>query len=80
MAVVHNLLPRITKSGLGVLGPAVGLAALAATLRKAASVALGPLPAQVLPAESSCSLLCCMLTHGPSMHPNDVSAAVSAPT
>ena len=32
MAVVHNLLPRIVKSGLGVLPPAAGVAALAAVL------------------------------------------------
>lgn len=33
MAVVHNLLPRIVRSGLGVLDPITGTAALAATLR-----------------------------------------------
>lgn len=37
MAVVHNLLPRIIKSGLGVLPPAAGVAALAAVLRQSAA-------------------------------------------
>lgn len=37
MAVAHNLLPRIIKSGLGVLPPAAGLAALAAVLRARAA-------------------------------------------
>ncbi len=43
MAVVHNLLPRIIKSGLGVLPPADGVAALAAVLRQSAAP-----PAQVV--------------------------------
>ena len=37
MAVAHNLLPRIIKSGLGVLAPAAGLSALASMLRLATS-------------------------------------------
>jgi hypothetical protein len=37
MAVAHNLLPRIVKSGLGVLQPAVGVAALASVLAAACS-------------------------------------------
>ena len=36
MAVAHNLLPRIIKSGLGVLAPAAGVAALASVLARAA--------------------------------------------
>ena len=43
MAVAHNLLPRIIKSGLGVLPPAAGVAALAAVLRARAAP-----PAQVV--------------------------------
>ncbi len=43
MAVAHNLLPRIIKSGLGVLPPADGVAALAAALRHSAAP-----PAQVV--------------------------------
>lgn len=43
MAVAHNLLPRIIKSGLGVLPPADGVAALAAVLRQSAAP-----PAQVV--------------------------------
>ena len=37
MAVTHNLLPRIMKSGLGVLPPARGVAALASVLARACS-------------------------------------------
>lgn len=37
MAVVHRLLPRIIKSGLGVLAPAQGVAALAGVLRAASA-------------------------------------------
>ena len=39
MAVVHNLLPRIIKSGLGVLDPVAGMSAL---LRVVKSAAFGP--------------------------------------
>ena len=39
MAVVHNLLPRIIKSGLGVLDPVAGMSAL---LRVMGSIAFGP--------------------------------------
>ena len=42
MAVVHNLLPRVVKSGLGVLAPARGVAALASVL------ALSAPPAQLV--------------------------------
>ena len=35
MAVVHNLLPRIRQSGLGVLSPTAGIAALATVLKRA---------------------------------------------
>ena len=45
MAVAHNLLPRIVKSGLGVLAPAVGIAALAGAL---AATAAGPQPQLVV--------------------------------
>ena len=45
MAVDHNLLPRIVKSGLGVLPPAVGIAALAGAL---AATAAGPQPQLVV--------------------------------
>lgn len=51
MAVAHNLLPRIIKSGLGVLSPTAGLSALAGVLRQAAScshASLGPPPAQLV--------------------------------
>ena len=37
MAVVHNLLPRIIKSGLGVLPPTRGVAALELMLRRQAA-------------------------------------------
>lgn len=37
MAVVHNLLPRIVQSGLGVLDPVVGVSALASVLRTTAA-------------------------------------------
>ena len=46
MAVAHNLLPRIIKSGLGVLVPTAGLAALALTVQQASGLHAGPLPAQ----------------------------------
>ena len=39
MAVVHNLLPRIIKSGLGVLDPIAGMSAL---LSVVSSVTFGP--------------------------------------
>ena len=48
MAVAHNLLPRILKSGLGVLAPTAGLAALALTLQQASGLHAGPLPAQIV--------------------------------
>ncbi len=36
MAVVHNLLPRIIKSGLGVLDPVAGMSALLSVMRSSA--------------------------------------------
>ena len=48
MAVAHHLLPRIIQSGLGVLAPSAGLAALACTLQQASGLAPQPLPAQVV--------------------------------
>ena len=48
MAVAHNLLPRIAKSGLGVLAPSAGLAALACTLQQASGLVSRPLPAQMV--------------------------------
>ena len=48
MAVAHNLLPRIIKSGLGVLVPTAGLAALALTVQQASGLHAGPLPAQIV--------------------------------
>lgn len=36
MAVVHDLLPRIVQSGLGVLDPAIGVLALASAVRAVA--------------------------------------------
>lgn len=43
MAVDHNLLPRVTASGLGVLPPARGLAALEAALRAGSGLESVPL-------------------------------------
>ena len=50
MAVAHNLLPRIIKSGLGVLAPTAGLVALSSMLQQAAACSLPSfgLPAQLV--------------------------------
>lgn len=48
MAVEHKLLPRVRASGLGVLAPARGLAALAAVLCGGLRSGLGPGPTQLV--------------------------------
>ena len=48
MAVTHNLLPRIIQSGLGVLAPAAGLAALASALQLSRHITSSMSPSQLV--------------------------------